>query len=229
MIFNEKKICEKIHKKINKKINKKIDKKIDKNIINVNVNINNSESIDSDIRLKNDTMCNPKNENIISKFKKIFKLLIFILSFLLIVYFLRYCYCEIKVYRLNKTLNKDVDIILNNLKFNLKSMISDTVKIDNNKLLLSQTLNINEILKISADKINRNIIDKDNGIIIDDEYLGIYKYYNKHNSIKKILNKRICLKNFFINKKDRLKEKKYNTDESSINFIDKLYNFIKSL
>lgn len=179
--------------------------------------------------MKNDTISIPKNENTISRFKKILKLSIFILSFSLIVYFLRYCYCEIKIYKLNKALNKEVDNVLNNLKLNLKSMISDTVKLDNNNLLLSQTLNINEILRISADKINTNIIDKDNGIIIDDEYLGIYKYYNKHNSIKKILNKRIYLKNFFINIKDRLKEKKYNTDETSIHFIDNIYNFIKNL
>lgn len=221
MVFNEKKICKKMRKKMNKKMNK--------NIINVNVNINKSDSTDSNIHLKNDTISIPKNENTISRFKKILKLSIFILSFSLIVYFLRYCYCEIKIYKLNKALNKEVDNVLNNLKLNLKSMISDTVKLDNNNLLLSQTLNINEILRISADKINTNIIDKDNGIIIDDEYLGIYKYYNKHNSIKKILNKRIYLKNFFINIKDRLKEKKYNTDETSIHFIDNIYNFIKNL
>lgn len=225
MVFNEKKINEKINKKMNKKKCKKMNKKI----INVNVNINKSDSRDSSIHLKNNTISISKNENTISRFQKILKLSILILSFLLIVYFLKYCYCEIKIYKLNKVLNKEVDDVLNNLKFNLKSMISDTVKLDNNNLLLSQILNINEILRISADKINTNIIDKDNGIIIDDEYLGIYKYYNKHNSIKKMLNKRIYLKNFFINIKNRLKEKKYNTDVSSINFIDNIYNFIKNL
>lgn len=221
MSSNEKKLYKKIRKKIN-------NKKKKKNIIKVNINVNKYNRIDNDIHFKNNIMRTLKTKYIYA-LKKMLKLLIFILSFILVVHFFKYCYCEIEIYRLNKILNREVNNVLNNIKSNLKSVIYDTVKLNNVNLSSAQTLNLNEILKISADKINTNIIDKDNGIIIDDEHLGIYKYYNKQNNVKKKINKRINFLNFFINEKNRLDNKKFNTDDSSIYLIDSIYNFIKNI
>ena len=210
--------------------NEKIHKKIKKNTVNININV---KKLDKSY--KSDKLCSKnlkivETDNIfISKLKKILKFLIIILTLYLIVFFIFYCYREIKIYKLNKILNNDVSNVFNSLELNLKSIASVAIKLNQYNLSLAQTLNINEILKISANKINTNIIDKNNGVIIDDEYLGIYKYYNEHNQIKKKLNKKINVKNFFINVKEKFIEKKYGINELSINLINNIYDLIKNI
>lgn len=209
--------------------NKKIHEKIKKNTVNININIKKTD--------KSEKLCSKnlktkivETDNIfISRLKKILKFLIIILSLYLIVFFIFYCYREIKIYKLNKILNNDVSNVFSSLELNLKSIATDAIKLNQHNLSLAQTLNINEILKISANKINTDIIDKDNGFIIDDEYLGIYKYYNEYNRIEKKLNKKINIKNFFINVKEKLIEKKYSINELSINLINNIYDLIKNI
>lgn len=207
--------------------NKKYNKKNHKKYINKSYYINNFLHKINDNDDKFDE--NIKDNKFIFILKKILKYMIMIICLYLIIYFIIFCYYEFKVFRLNKTLVNDVNDVLFNLKKNLKETVSDILKLNNNKLLLSQIINFNEILKISSDKININIIEKKNGIIVDNENLGIYKYFNENNNIVKKINKFINIKNFFTTVEDKLKYKKYNTNYNSINLIENIYDFIYNI
>lgn len=203
-------------------------KKTKKNGVNINIYLKKKKK-------KNNYNNNANNKNVsvvnknafIYKIKKILKIFIILLFLLYLTLVIRTIYCKIKANKLNRMLDDEVNDIFNNLIFNLKSLISDTIKINSNKLSLSQTLNINEILKKCADKINKNIIDKDNGIMIDDENIGIYKNYCKNYKVIKNIGKKINIKNFFINIENRLAEKKYTVEYNSIDFIKNIHEFLK--
>ena len=107
---------------------------------------------------------------------KIIILLIGIIFFIIIlfyyIYSLKYTkmlFYNIQVNFLNNKINDNVKCILNNYLINLKNILNNLKISNNNNLSLSQTININKILKITAKIINENIIDKKDGIIIDNK------------------------------------------------------------
>lgn len=162
--------------------------------------------------------------NFISKIKKILKIMIIIISLILTIIFVRFCYCNFKIYKLNKKIKDDTFKTLNCFYYNLDEILQNTKKINSVSLTLSQTININQILKFSANAINNNIILNKNGILTEDGYIGIYIYIYDNFSIKKCLNKIIPLNYFFKNNEGKLEENIFNINNYSIELINNLQN-----
>lgn len=167
-----------------------------------------------------------EKENIfIIKIKKILKIMIIIISLFLTIIFIRYCYCNYKIYKLNKKINCSTLKTLNCFYSNLESTLENIIKNNNVNIPLSQITNINQILKFTADAINSNIILNENGIITEDGYLGIYNYIYENLSIKKCIYKKIPINNFFINNEGKLVEKKFSINDYSLELMNNITQY----
>lgn len=167
-----------------------------------------------------------KKENIfIKKIKKILKIMIIIVSLFLTIIFMRYCYCNYKIYKLNKKISEITSETLNYFYLNLEEILENTKKINKTNLLPSQITNINQILKLTAEAINKNIILNKNGIITDDGYLGIYNYTYENLGLKKYIYKKIPINYFFNNNDGNLIEKKFNINNYSIELINNIIQY----
>ncbi len=125
---------------------------------------------------------------------------------------------------MNINIDKETSETIILLNENLKKIISDTKKINNTNLSLSQTINLNEILKFSANAINENILLKNNGTIVEDKYLGIYRYCCENFKLKKYIVKKIQINNLFTINENKLSEKKFNIKDYSFNIMNNIYN-----
>lgn len=160
------------------------------------------------------------NDNIfIKKIKKMIKIMMIIISFILIIIFMRYCYCNYKIYKLNKKIKNDIFETLNLFNYNLESILWDTKKINSINLTPSQIMNMEHILKLSAESINFNIISNNNGIVTEDGYIGIYNYIYENFGIKKCINKKIPINYFFSKNGEKLVEKKFDINYYSFELI----------
>lgn len=164
------------------------------------------------------------NNKVILKIQKILKILIVLICLLLIISIAKIFYYNIQAHIINLKVSAEVQDVMKPFYHNLKHILFDIKKLNNSQLSSSQALNINQILKITANDINDNIIDKNNGIIMDGCYLGIYKYYHSKSQIKKYIYKKIPFDGFFNKNLNKFVENKLDTNNYSISIIKNIYN-----
>lgn len=168
-----------------------------------------------------------ENNNVnqyITKFQLILKILIGLTAFILSMLLSKYIYLNIKALKLNKNIEKETSNTLRLFDENLKKIMLDIKKINNSNLSLSQTINLNEILKYSADTINENILIKNNGTIVENKYLGIYKYSCENLKLKKSIGKKIIINNLFCINDNMLGEKKFSIKDYSFELMNNIFN-----
>lgn len=179
------------------------------------------------IKLNIKNVLDEKENILIIKIKKMLKIMIIIISLFLTIIFIRYCYCNYKIYKLNKKIRETTTKTLNCFCSNLKEILENTKKINKINISPLQMTNINQILKLTAKAINKNIISNKNGIITEDGYLGIYKYIYENLGLKKCIYKKIPIDYFFDKNEGDLVEKKFNINDYSfelINYIIKYFH-----
>ncbi len=155
----------------------------------------------------------------------VLKILIGLTIFILSILLSKYIYYNIKAFKLNKNIEKETFDTLRLFYENLKKVILDVKKLNNSNLSLSQTINLNNILKYSANTINDNILMKNNGTIVEDKYLGIYKYSCENLKLKKNIGKKIIINNLFCVGENRLlTNKKFTIKDYSFELMNNIYN-----
>ncbi len=168
---------------------------------------------------------NKNEKQHITKFKLVLKILIGLTIFILSILLSKYIYYNIKAFKLNKNIEKETFDTLRLFYENLKKVILDVKKLNNSNLSLSQTINLNNILKYSANTINDNILMKNNGTIVEDKYLGIYKYSCENLKLKKNIGKKIIINNLFCVGENRLlTNKKFTIKDYSFELMNNIYN-----
>lgn len=181
---------------------------------------------------KKNNICKEKdikniNEKIyFKKIKAILEILIGLTLFCLMISISIYTYYNIKAHILNKKIDKETSKTINLFYENLKEFLLNTKKLNNTNISLSQSINLNEILKLSAYAINENILSSNNGEIFEDKYLGIYKYYCDNLKLKKNIGKKILINDFFEINENKLVGKKFNIKHYSFEIINNIYNTI---
>jgi len=166
---------------------------------------------------------------------KILKYIIFFISILLLIYFFlsltifKKKLCFYKINKLNCEINNNVNNILNAYHENLSIINKTIIDSQSQNLTNSQCLMLNSISKETAKIINDNIIDKKQGVIIDNKYLGILNYFCNECKINTKIVSKILLNDFLKTKNNKLTGNKYKSGYDNLFIISNLFQIINSI
>lgn len=179
-----------------------------------------------------------KKENKLKKKDKILKISTFIILIIIIFFFIyytlslqkiTYIFSKLKKNNLNKEINENVCNIMTLYKKNLTEII-DNIKYENYPICTKNIiLMINDISKETFKCINDNIIDKQYGIMTDDNNnIAIFNYFFEGSKLRKKIISKILSPNF-LNLTEILHCDNVNDTNNSINLIENLYKIINSI
>ena len=174
----------------------------------------------------------------LKKKDKILKISTFIILIIIIFFFIyyilslqkiTYIFSILKKNNLNKEINKNVCNIMSLYKNNLTEII-DNIKYENYPICTKNIiLMINDISKETLKCINESIIDKEYGIMTEnDNNIAIYNYFCEGSKLRKKVISKILSPNF-LNFTENLSCNNLTNSNNSINLIENLYKIINSI